>query len=1059
MVQCQVGTTVAEFIIDTGSKVTLMKESVLRNLKGGAPFSLSEAHAHTELIGITGKPLKTSGCFDVPFKIGTTTFQHPCFACADDVMLPVAGIFGQDVVRKYGIDILASEGILRIGGQSVPILNWRKDDDHPALSDVPSTESVRSPVFLTRECVIPPMSETMALARVKHLISISGDGVVEMREIGTHGLLGADVAVRINSDGEVPVRMANLTLQELRVAKNQLVGDFISIVNEGSTGEPVLRCSAQAREGWRPTEQFDLDHLQEEEKTSVLDLLTKYKSAFSLHKLDLGRCDVIKHRVPTLADAPVYRRAYRIPYAKREDMEQQVKEMLEKDIIEHSTSPWGAPALLVQKADGSFRFVIDYRDLNKVTRVDPYPLPNIEETLALLGSAHYFSVVDMAAGYWQIEMEPSDKEKTAFNTPSGHYQWKRMPMGLVNSSAIFQRTADAILAGILGKTCYVYLDDIIIFSQSFDQHLKDIETVLRRLQAAGLKLKPSKCQFLKQEVKYLGHILSKNGVRPDPEKTRCVNEFPRPTTVKEVRQFLGLIGYYRRHIPEFAEKAKPLTALTSKKVTFSWSTEAEAAFEVLKHELTQAPLLRFPDFSKPFILITDASQSALGAVLTQEFEGNEHPIAYASRKLNPAEQKYAATEQECLAVVWAVKQFRCYLYGRKFKVLTDCRALKWLMNARDPSSRLSRWNLLLQEYNFEVEHRAGKMNQNADALSRAVVREVIQYEPHCDVDRFVGAQREDRKLITLISKCEEQPDKTFGCYVIDSRGLLCRREQTTLKQDRLVKNRIVVPESLKNYVIQLYHDTPYSGHRGTGKTSERVREKYFWHGMQKKVQNYCAQCVSCIRHKASHNRRRAPLQVFEEVAHPFQRAGMDIVGPFPTTTEGNRYLLVFVDHLTKYSEVVAMPDQKAETVAKKFVELVILRHGVPQQILTDQGPNFTSRLFQDVCTLLRIRKLQTTAYHPQCNGAVERLNQTLVSMLSHYVRADQKDWDQWIPYCMFAYNTAKHESTDETPFYLLYGRNADLPDLLYEPPPVNYDTPQNYCHELRHRLTMAHETA
>lgn len=223
MVQCQVGTTVVEFIIDTGSKVTLMKESVLRNLKGGAPFSLSEAHAHTELIGITGKPLKTSGCFDVPFKIGTTTFQHPCFACADDVMLPAAGILGQDVVRKYGIDILASEGILRIGGQSVPILNWRKDDDHHAPSDVPSTESVRSPVFLTRECVIPPMSETMALARVKHLMPISGDGVVEMREIGTHGLLGADVAVRINSDGEVPVRMANLTLQELRVAKNQLV--------------------------------------------------------------------------------------------------------------------------------------------------------------------------------------------------------------------------------------------------------------------------------------------------------------------------------------------------------------------------------------------------------------------------------------------------------------------------------------------------------------------------------------------------------------------------------------------------------------------------------------------------------------------------------------------------------------------------------------------------------------------------------------------------------------------------------------------------------------------
>lgn len=291
------------------------------------------------------------------------------------------------------------------------------------------------------------------------------------------------------------MRMANLTLQKLRVHKNELVGDFISIVSGGLTGETVLHCSAKAdaREGWHLSEQFDLDHLQEEEKTSVLDLLEKYKSAFSLHELDLGRCDVIKHRVPTLVDAPVYRRAYRIPYANREDMEQQVREMLEKDIFEHSTSPWGAPALLVQKADGSFRFVMDYRDLNKVTRVDPYPLPNIEETLALSGSAHYFSVVDMAAGYWRIEMEPRDKEKPLLTHQVGTISGKGCQWDWLIVPPFFSVRRMQFRLFIHGKTCYIYLDDIIIFSQSLDKHLKDIETVLRRLQAAGPKLKPSKC--------------------------------------------------------------------------------------------------------------------------------------------------------------------------------------------------------------------------------------------------------------------------------------------------------------------------------------------------------------------------------------------------------------------------------------------------------------------------------------------------------------------------------------------------------------------------------------
>lgn len=468
---------------------------------------------------------------------------------------------------------------------------------------------------------------------------------------------------------------------------------------------------------------FDLSHVSEPEKSRIQDLISEFGSAFSTGNTDIGHCEVIKHRISTNDATPVYRRAYRIPYAKREDMDRQVNELLDQGIIEHSTSPWGAPALLVEKPDGSYRFVVDYRDLNRVTRVDPYPLPNISETLSELGSAKFFTVVDMASGYWQIEMHENDREKTAFNTPSGHYQWRRMPMGLVNSAAVWQRTADVILAGLLGKVCHVYLDDIMVYSSSFEDHLTDLRNVFRRIQAAGLKLKPSKCQFLRPEVKYLGHIVSAEGVRPDPGKVECVRDFPEPKTKTEVRQFLGLLSYYRRHIPNFAAQARPLTQLTTKK-PFHWGEAEQTAFSSMKMKLTEAPVLRFPDFSRPCTLATDASKVGVGAVLSQEFEGKEHPIAYASRQLNSAEQKYGATEQECLAVVWAVRHFRCFLYGRHFRIVTDCQPLKWLMSARDPSSRLARWNLLLQEYDFEVIHRAGTANQNADTLSRAAIRVV-----------------------------------------------------------------------------------------------------------------------------------------------------------------------------------------------------------------------------------------------------------------------------------------------------------------------------------------------
>lgn len=588
-------------LIDTGSKVSLLKESVFRELsEDGDAFEEHRSAMCTRLAGITGQELETRGCFRIPFEIGSTVATHPCFICTDDAMIPVSGILGQDMVRTYAIDVLSSRGMVVINGEEIPILNWSPDHVVRGL------DYTEVPIMLVSECVIPPRTEVIVAGRVRGNLPVGSEGVVEMTELEPHGLLGVDLLAQTNARGQVPVRIVNVSMAEIRLPKHKRVATFVGVEADQNLEGVVLSCGPAGEVS--ETEflnLFHLTHLPDSDRERVSQLLCKYRTAFALSRLDVGHCGSIKHRITTSDATPVYRRAYRIPFSKREEMQQQVEELIEKGIIEHSTSPWGSPALLVQKPDGSFRFVVDYRELNKVTRIDPYPLPNIQETISQLGAARFFTVMDMASGFWQIEMDENDKEKTAFNTPTGHYQWRRMPMGLVNSSAVWQRTADVILAGLVGKSCHVYLDDIIIYSETLEQHLIDVETVLVRFRSAGLKIKPSKCQFLKDQVKYLGHILSREGVRPDPEKLSCVRDYPAPRNAKEVRQFLGLIGYYRRHVAGFAEKAKPLTRLTSSKTAFSWSEEAQKAFVLLKSALTSAPLLRFPDFTKEFILMTD----------------------------------------------------------------------------------------------------------------------------------------------------------------------------------------------------------------------------------------------------------------------------------------------------------------------------------------------------------------------------------------------------------------------------------------------------------------------
>lgn len=465
------------------------------------------------------------------------------------------------------------------------------------------------------------------------------------------------------------------------------------------------------------------DHLNQEEKSEILKLCKHYKDLFKKPEDTLTCNSDVMHEIKTKDNEPIFQRARRFPHAIKTQIKEHIDKLLKENIIRPSQSPWGSPVNLVSKkldASGTrkTRLVIDYRAINEKTVDDRYPIPNIEDILDKLGRCQYFTTLDLASGYHQIKMHPESITKTAFNTEFGHHEFLRMPFGLKNSPATFQRVMDDVLKDILNKYCMVYLDDIIIFSPSLEEHIKHLKSVFDRLRNANLKLQLDKCEFLRKETEYLGHVITPNGIKPNPKKIQVIQNFPIPKTQKEIRSFLGLLGYYRKFIKNFAKVTKPLTKCLKKGETVTLTPEFKDAFENCKTLLCNDPILKYPDFDKQFELTTDASNFAIGAILSQD----EHPIAYASKTLNPAETNYSTIEKEMLAIVWACRHFRPYLYGTKFVIKTDHKPLQWLFSVKDPSSRLTRWRLKLMEYDYEIRYKKGKNNQ-ADALSRIKLTE------------------------------------------------------------------------------------------------------------------------------------------------------------------------------------------------------------------------------------------------------------------------------------------------------------------------------------------------
>ena len=720
---------------------------------------------------------------------------------------------------------------------------------------------------------------------------------------------------------------------------------------------------------------------------------------FSQGDDDLGNTPLLEHGIETHG-SPL-RQPYRRqnPAVRREEMTQ-VQQMLSSNVIRPSNSPWASPVVMVRKKDGSLRFCVDFRQLNAATIKDAHPLPRIDDLLDALHGAKRFSTLDLKSGYWQVPIAEQDKEKTAFRTSSRQlFEFNQIPFGLCNAPATFSRLMDRLLAGLHWETCLFYLDDIIVFSSTWEEHLARLREVFERLRHAKLKLGAAKCTFAAKEVSYLDHRVTEEGLLPDPSLLAAIRDIPPPKTATEMRSFLGLAGYYRRYVKGFATIAAPLHALTRKDALFHWSEDCQAAFDQLKARLTTSPITAFPDFSQEFRLYTDASTAGLGAILAQVREGKERIICCASRALNKAEKFYPATKLECLAIVWAVAKFRPYLMAMPFEVFTDHYALQWLKTMRTRSALLHRWSAALVEYDFTVRHRPGKIQTHVDGLSRLPV------DP---------APPEDALLHIQVDNEEE-----------------ARR------------------------LAQELHTATHLG----GQALWKLFSDRYSHKAGRRICIEVAQsCPQCQRGSDYGHRQKTTGTIASK--GPWDTLSVDIVGPLPADRQ-HEFIIVFVDCFSRYTVLVPASNHTADTVSVALLRHVVPYFGTPRRLLSDRGREFVGDVWGKLTHSLGIQRISTSPYHPEGNSINERSHRTMNNMLRARLLRDlpSRKWVVEIHGIMLALNAMVHEPHGFSASMIATGREPSLPPDLEGDACASPSTedPVAYVDMVRQRLALTHQ--
>lgn len=1033
-------------LLDCGASVSLVTQSVFQKI--ARDRQINKIDDPTTIKSICGEKLHILGCYSIPIKLGNKEFKHCFYVVKNDFNSNYRVILGYDFMTTNRLKLNFEELLVSIDNVQIRMMDSNTNSQ---------INNVKSNLAKLKTKYILKPGESQLVNIVLQSNKKVGDEVL-ITPINNKNIKIEESICSVTKDNTCKILVSNITNKTMHLNKAMNVATISSDFEIRNMEQiKLLR-----REELFPSD-FDLSHLDITSKNKLLALLMEFSDIFSKRLFTIGSTDKVTPEFYVQGENLPSIRNYGVPQILKPILREQIDELLEAGLVEPSNAEISFPLLLIKKrnksSDGTdqYRQVVDYRYLNDHIKFANYPLPQINQLLDELKGSEYFTNLDLHSSFFQIRL-PEDKRKyTTFSTILGNFKYRVLPQGLNVSPGTMQRLTDNIIAPIKYLGIVNYLDDFVLGTNSLEQMLYKLRKLFQELRKAGVTLNPSKCSFMLPKIKVLGHEVDKNGIRPLEDNLRKIKEFPIPNTTKRLQRWLGQASYYRRFIPNFSKIAEPLFELTKKRKKFIWNDLAQQAFDELQDALSKEPILQHPNFSKTFILSTDSSDTCIGATLGHKDEsGLILPISYYSKKLVAHQKKWPIHEKELFAIQEAVKAFKHYLYGRHFIVRCDNSAIQSIKKLENPANRLARMILYLNDYDFTFEKIPGSENQVADLFSRDFHQVNLVQVDMPNFQEIKNAQLLDpviSQLITKISKTRKHLTPSEQKYFISDDGVLMHKEKfksTSPRSDiNCTMNQIVIPEVFKLKILQIAHQN----HAGHLRTYETIREQFYWRGLYTDVEHFVKSCTDCMGFKTPKTIAPVPIQRHFIPSRPGQMVSCDLVGQLPETSKGHKYFITFVDHFTKFLVAYPMRTQSAEETSEMFFKYITL-FGIPENLLTDRGSNFTSQMFQNVANKLGVTKLYTTALNPKCNGKLEVLHGKIKKTVSIWAR-ESRQWDTYLDLYTYFYNNSFQKTIQDKPSYLVFGMDINMPHTILESKRPRQD--DSYCGYIEKKTSQLQE--